>query len=227
MNICPSCQHKHSKPVRFCKKCGTPMSKIRQEEKKARLIEKKQRSWGPLLAAAVIAVAASAVIIYFQMRMPQSVKYKSTSASAVKVTDVPAGAQPGLAPSSVKTAEMPAENRSGPVVTLPIPSINDGNAHFFSYRNDQGVEIKYFVLKSSDGVLRAAFDACDVCYPSHKGYRQVRDEMVCNNCGQRFPSTLINEVRGGCNPAPLDRQVDGDQLVFQVSDILKGAPYFF
>ena len=29
--------------------------------------------------------------------------------------------------------------------------------------------------------------------------------MVCNNCGQKFSSDLINEIKGGCNPAPLER----------------------
>ena len=36
--------------------------------------------------------------------------------------------------------------------------------------------------------------------------------MVCNNCGQRFPSNLINEVRGGCNPSPLERTIEEDEL---------------
>ncbi|MEM3554980.1 MAG: Fe-S-containing protein, partial [Candidatus Micrarchaeaceae archaeon] len=59
----------------------------------------------------------------------------------------------------------------------------------------------------------AAFNACDVCYPARKGYHQEGDVMVCNNCGRRFPTNQINIVRGGCNPAPLERAVDGDTLV--------------
>lgn len=50
--------------------------------------------------------------------------------------------------------------------------------------------------------------------------------MVCNNCGQRFPSVRINEVRGGCNPAPLDHKVIGNNLVIHVDDILAGSGYF-
>ena len=69
--------------------------------------------------------------------------------------------------------------------------------------------MKYFVLKSSDGTVRAAFDACDVCYAQKKGYQQEGDEMVCGNCGQRFPSAQINEVEGGCNPSPIERTVKG------------------
>jgi uncharacterized membrane protein len=90
----------------------------------------------------------------------------------------------------------------------------------------EGLSIKYFVLKSSDGVLRAAFDACDVCWPAGEGYYQEGDYMVCRNCGKRFASLKVNEVKGGCNPAPLNRQVVGDNLVIKVKDILEGKRYF-
>ena len=75
-------------------------------------------------------------------------------------------------------------------------------------------------------LIRAAFDACDVCWPSGKGYYQDGDVMVCRNCGRRFASVKINEVKGGCNPAPLKRTITGDKLVIQTSDILAGKQYF-
>jgi len=111
------------------------------------------------------------------------------------------------------------------MVKLPVASVNDGKAHFYTYKGN-GKTINFFVLRSSDGIIRAAFDACDVCYPEKKGYRQEGDLMVCNNCGQQFPSVKINELRGGCNPAPLDRQVNGDYLEVNASDIEAGAFYF-
>ncbi len=110
-------------------------------------------------------------------------------------------------------------------VIIPISKVNDGKAHFFTYR-DKGKNINFFVLKSSDGVLRAAFDACDSCYKERKGYRQEGDHMVCNNCGQKFPSIRINDIKGGCNPAPLTREVSGKHLVLKVSDIKEGKIYF-
>lgn len=110
-------------------------------------------------------------------------------------------------------------------VRFPLSTFDDGLAHFYDY--DVGeTTVRFFVLKSSDGVVRAAFDACDVCYLARRGYRQEGDEMVCNNCGRRFPSVLINEVRGGCNPAPLNRTTEGDELVIRLDDILAGAGYF-
>ncbi len=102
---------------------------------------------------------------------------------------------------------------------------SDGKARHFQHQAN-GITIRYFIIKSSDGVVRAAFDACDVCWPSGKGYYQDGDAMVCRNCGRRFASLKVNEVKGGCNPAPLNRVVEGDQLVIQMDDLLQGQHYF-
>lgn len=103
----------------------------------------------------------------------------------------------------------------------------DGNARHFQYVDaDSGITIGYFILQSSDGVIRAAFDACDVCWRAGKGYYQEDTTMVCRNCGRRFASVRVNEVQGGCNPAPLERTIDGDQVVIRVEDLKKGAGYF-
>ena len=75
-------------------------------------------------------------------------------------------------------------------------------------------------------MIRAAFDACDVCWRENKGYVQKGDVMVCKNCGRRFPSVRINEVRGGCNPAPLKREVENGTVIIRVADILEGKRYF-
>ncbi|PLX89555.1 MAG: DUF2318 domain-containing protein [Desulfuromonas sp.] len=110
-------------------------------------------------------------------------------------------------------------------VRIPIEAVNDGTAHYFSHRVD-GQVVDFFVIKSVDGVMRAAFDACDVCYREKKGYRQDGNYMVCNNCEMRFKTDLINEVKGGCNPAPLKRLVDSGEVVIRTADIAAGRWYF-
>ena len=111
-------------------------------------------------------------------------------------------------------------------VTHPVKLFEDGRARHFQIDLGDGLAVRYFVLKSSDGVIRAAFDACDVCWTSGKGYYQEGDYMVCRNCGKRFASVKVNEIKGGCNPAPLNRQVLGENLVIQVEDIREGRQYF-
>lgn len=115
---------------------------------------------------------------------------------------------------------------TGGQISYPVKTFQDGKAHFYQYKASDGTTIKYFVIKSSDGVIRAAFDACDVCWPEGKGYEQKGDYMVCRNCGRRFASVKVNEIQGGCNPAPLNRQVSGDLTAIKVKDILEGRQYF-
>ncbi|NNL43675.1 MAG: DUF2318 domain-containing protein [Desulfobacterales bacterium] len=111
------------------------------------------------------------------------------------------------------------------VLSIPVSDINDGKAHYYKVKADDGIMTSFFVLKSSDGVIRAAIDACDVCYRSGKGYVQEGDFMVCTNCGRRFASTRINEIKGGCNPAPLNRKILGKNLVIAMKDINANSWY--
>lgn len=110
-------------------------------------------------------------------------------------------------------------------IVIPTDDVSDGKAHYYVYK-DGGKEIRFFVIMDDTGVLRAAFDACDVCYPEKKGYDQNGEYMVCNNCGQHFHIKRINVVKGGCNPAPLQRDYDANSLRINVADVMAGTAYF-
>jgi uncharacterized membrane protein len=133
---------------------------------------------------------------------------------------------------STPAGKNPAENaqaagvvETADAVMIPLKALDSGKALFLVHESGDR-DIHFFALKSSDGVRRAAFDACDICFLANEGYRQEGDLMVCNKCGQSFPSVKVNELRGGCNPEPLGRQVEGDYLVIQKSDIEAGRDYF-
>ena len=110
-------------------------------------------------------------------------------------------------------------------VRIPLSALDSGKTLFLE-SDLEGKRVYFFAMKSSDGVYRAAYDACDVCFRSNRGYRQEGDLMVCNNCGQAFPSVKVNEMKGGCNPAPLNRMVDGDSLLIRKVDLAAGKGYF-
>ena len=101
-----------------------------------------------------------------------------------------------------------------------------GKAKFFDYKLSDNRPVRFFVIRSSDGVYRAALDACDTCYHAKKGYHQEGDDMICNNCGLHFHSAKINEVHGGCNPIGLPRTIEGDQLVIKASELESRGGYF-
>lgn len=165
--------------------------------KKAAVLGSQKKKQYPLAMAAVVVVIIAAVVVFFNTQRGGD---SPASASGPAVVD--------------KT-----------LVVLPTHLFEDGRARHFEYVSGEDT-IRYFVLKSSDGVLRAAFDACDVCWPAGKGYYQDGDHMVCRNCGRRFASVLVNEVQGGCNPAPLNRKLENEKLVIQIKDIEQGRQYF-
>jgi len=105
------------------------------------------------------------------------------------------------------------------VLRISVSEVGDGKAHFYQVKAKDGTQVIFFVLKSKDGVIRAAVDACDVCYRDGKGYVQKGDYMVCESCGKKFASDKINVITGGCNPASLERQIQGSQVVIAMKDI--------
>lgn len=177
-------------------------------DKKAAVLgaEKKKKGFLPYVTLSICALLVIAGLVLFQ--------FQGNGRSSQNLSQVQ------------KTGQDIRDLSQARVVTHPVSLFDEGKAKHFEFQTDNGLTIKYFVLKSSDGVVRAAFDACDVCWPSGKGYYQEGDAMVCRNCGKRFSSVKINEVKGGCNPAPLNRTINGDNLLIQVADILGGKSYF-
>ena len=111
-------------------------------------------------------------------------------------------------------------------VRIPLSEVGDGNAKFYQYKARNNKLVRFFVIKSSDGVYRAAADACDVCFRGKMGYHQEGDDMVCNKCGRHFPSVAVNEVTGGCNPDGIPRAIQGNDLVIQTAELEQRTTLF-
>ena len=112
------------------------------------------------------------------------------------------------------------------VVTIPVAKLADGKARFYKLA-DGGKEIAFFAVKAADGSYKTAFDACDACFKSKKGYEQAGDKLNCKNCNQKFAiGRLGPNATGGCNPGYLPHQLSGDKITIKISDIRDGAKYF-
>lgn len=112
-------------------------------------------------------------------------------------------------------------------VVITISEVDDGTFHYYSY--DKGAtEIKYFIVLSEDGEIHTAFDACDVCYHSKKGYSQAGDEATCNNCGLSYPVDDLGtkNTGGGCWPGMLLRTVESGKIYIKITDLEAGEYYF-
>ena len=168
--------------------------------KKEAILKTEKKSQSPLRTLLVVAIVVAGGLVFYLLQTGLQSKPKSPSAIQPEVTATE--------------------------VSFPVQAFSDGQAKHFQYPDGNGINVRFFIIKSSDGVIRAAYDACDVCWREGKGYYQEGDFMVCRNCGRRFASVKVNEIKGGCNPAPLDRTVVGNKLVLKIADILNGSQYF-
>ena len=79
-------------------------------------------------------------------------------------------------------------------------------ARFYPY-NAEGIKMEVIAVKASDGTIRTAFNTCQVCFDSGRGwYTQEDDELVCNNCGNRFQIDKVEKIKYGCNPIPITKE---------------------
>jgi len=113
---------------------------------------------------------------------------KSNSNSKVQVTK----------PGKTITA---TTNENGDAI-IPISEISE-TATFYSY-DKLDTKIEFLAVKASDGTIRTAFNTCQVCYASGKGYyKQEGNVLKCQNCGNTFKMDQVEVVKGGCNPVPI------------------------
>lgn len=105
-------------------------------------------------------------------------------------------------------------------VLLDTSSISS-KGKYYNY-NYEGTKMEFFVVRDTKGIVRMAFNRCQVCFDSGKGYFiQEGDEFVCQNCGNRYKTSSIGTERGGCNPSPItndEKIVSGENV-----EILKKA----
>ena len=68
----------------------------------------------------------------------------------------------------------------------------------------EGVRMEILAVKAPDGTIRTAFNTCQVCFNSGRGYFvQKGNALECQNCGRRFRLDQVEKASGGCNPVPI------------------------
>lgn len=84
-------------------------------------------------------------------------------------------------------------------------------ASYFDYDAD-GTTVQVLAVQASDGTIRLALNTCQVCNGSPYAYFvQDGDWFICQNCRNRFASTEVGIVSGGCNPVPITDRIYTEQ----------------
>jgi len=197
------------KGAKFCKACGSGKQTVeKQNDKKARVMAAEKKN-GKTYAVVGVIVAAIVAGLFF-------------ASSGRRSPDGAMGTGTPQRGARTSYTNVMAENGS---VSIPVSELRGSAARFFLY-SAGGKDIKFFVLRASDGTIRGALDACNACYRAKLGYYQKGDVMVCRNCGLTFRSTDIGIITGGCNPIPIEKKEQGQMVVLKAKDLEGGAKFF-
>lgn len=85
------------------------------------------------------------------------------------------------------------------------------------------VKIEVLAAKTSNGSLRIAFNTCQACYDSGKGYFKVSgNTATCQNCGNRYTVDQFptSPSHNGCDPwaiASSSRQDTDSDVIIPIS----------
>lgn len=104
-----------------------------------------------------------------------------------------------------------------------------GTPRFYPVNMD-GVKMEIIAVKASDGTIRTAFNTCQVCYSSGRGYYKLQGStLVCQNCGNRFTPNQLSIEKGGCNPVPItngERTENVDSISISASYLRQAEQIF-
>jgi uncharacterized membrane protein len=113
-------------------------------------------------------------------------------------------------------------------LVIPLAEITE-NATFYPV-DIQGTRLEVIAVKAPDGTIRTAFNTCQVCYASGRGfYKQQGNLLVCQNCGNRFRMSQVEKVSGGCNPVPIfadNKTVDAKNITISKDFLIQAKSIF-
>jgi len=113
----------------------------------------------------------------------------------------------------------------GDVVSIDAAGIENGGLKFFSY-NVGAKSVRFFVVRTEGGELKAALDACATCYTNKMGYHADAGCVVCGYCGNRFDFDKMDKGVGGCYPIMLKSRVDGGRVVLDKKELEDAVKWF-
>ena len=109
-------------------------------------------------------------------------------------------------------------------ILVPMENVNDFHLHRFEWQTPNGVNVRWIVVrKPNSAAYGVGLDACEVC--GNAGYYERGGLVVCRRCDVVMNTNTIG-FKGGCNPIPLEYEVENGNLVFAMEDLIAGEREF-
>ena len=117
-----------------------------------------------------------------------------------------------------------------------VPTTNDGiiidtttlttKVSFIDYVTD-GTKMQVMSVIDSNGTPRVALNTCQSCNGSPYAYFvQDGEYVVCQNCGQYFAIDVMGIAKDGCNPIPIEHNIDGNNIIITNATLKQYASLF-
>lgn len=135
--------------------------------------------------------------------------------------------------SQLDSSNSNSNNNSFPVLdnqdlVIPLGEISE-TVKFYPV-NIEGTNLEVLAVKAPDGTIRTAFNTCQICYDSGRGYyKQNGNLLVCQNYGNQYPMDRVEIEAGGCNPWPIfekDKIVTDDTITISYAFLKESKGIF-
>ncbi len=102
------------------------------------------------------------------------------------------------------------------MIVIPLSLLEDMHLHRYIYKAKDGIEMRFFAIKKSEGSYGVVLDACEICGPS--GYFERGDDVICKLCDVVMNRGTIG-FAGGCNPIPFPYIVHDEKIKIEPKDL--------
>jgi hypothetical protein len=154
-----------------------------------------------------------------------------TDAEAQESADNVTDAEADAAGSKLPDAEIPEgaqKIEAGGALVIDASAVTEQATYYLL--DVDGTYLEVLAIKAPDGSVRTAFNTCQVCFDSGRGYyEQEGAELVCQNCGNRFTADKVEVETGGCNPVPITsdmKTVAGDEITISYDLLVQAREIF-
>ncbi|GHU74255.1 hypothetical protein AGMMS49992_15170 [Clostridia bacterium] len=181
-----------------------------------RAAAQKSRWTMPIVITAIVAIVAIAAVFTLNGGIGVG---RGTASTDTGITN-------NIAVTDSETASSDASQTAG--LVIPINEITT-TATFYPVEVG-GTKLEVIAVRAPDGSVRTAFNTCQVCYDSGRGYyKQVGNVLVCQNCGNRFNMSQVEVVSGGCNPVPIfpENKIVTDETITISNEFLTKSAVIF
>lgn len=183
-----------------------------------------KRSSLPLLLGAAVILCLAIVIIMIPKESD------TVSDTVVDVSNTGSDEEPSANVDEAGSYEADEAQviEAGESLIIPVNEVSS-TARFYPIEID-GTRMEVLAVMDSSGNIRTAFNTCQICYGSGRGYYvQDGDMLVCQNCGNQFTVDQVEIESGGCNPWPIfaeNKTVTEDSIEISY-DFLKESKEIF